>query len=568
MRPFDPRLMRFASATRRFAIAAVVVGSLTAALVIGQAIALTNIVVPVFTDGADLDSVKGAILTLALLVAARAVLAYATEALAFRSSAAAKSQLRVGVLSHIMRLGPIWLSGRKSSELTQLLTRGIDGLDAYFSRYLPQLVLAVVVPLTVGIVIATQDVLAAVIVLVTVPLIPVFMILIGKYTQSRVNRQWYTLGRLAGHFADVVAGMSTLKVFGRAGAQAANVHKIGESYRAATMGVLRISFLSALVLEVLAMLSIALVAVSIGLRLVSGSMTLQAGLLVLILVPEVYLPLRQVGVHFHAAADGLGAARQLVDILEIEPIESGQLSPDQLGTAGIAFRDVELTYPGRSAPALQSLNVDFVPGKITALVGPSGCGKSTILAILARFIDPTKGEVSVVGHGGSHRIQDFDVEAWRSKVYWIGQHPELVSGTIAENVRLGRPEITDDQVNQSLTTMGLRPLVAELALGIHTPVGEAGRLLSVGQTRRVALARALVSGADVLLLDEPTAALDLETEAAVLAAIGQIAQTSTVIVVAHRPALIAAADVVLRLSQPEANPGHAGDLPALTGSSA
>ena len=295
-----------------------------------------------------------------------------------------------------MRLGPVWLSRQNSAELTQLTTRGVDGLDAYFSRYLPQLVLAVMVPLCVGLVILTQDLLAAVIVLVTVPLIPVFMILIGLYTQGRVDKQWSTLSRLSGHFVDVVAGMSTLKAFGRAGAQAKTVREIGDRYQSTTMGVLRVSFLSALVLEVLAMLSVALVAVSIGLRLVDGTMTLQAGLLVLILVPEVYLPLRMVGTHFHAAAEGLGAARQMIEILEEDPPASGPRTdvPD-LATATISFSDVGVGYVGREDSAVEGLSFAIAPGSVTALVGPSGCGKSTALAVLERFIDVDAGSVWV-----------------------------------------------------------------------------------------------------------------------------------------------------------------------------
>lgn len=549
MRPFDPRLMRYASATRGFIGASIVAGILTTALIIVQAFAITGIVVPVFTEGQALEDVRAALYVLTVVVLVRIALAYISERLAFKSSAAAKSQLRLGVLEHVMRLGPVWLSRQNSAELTQLTTRGVDGLDAYFSRYLPQLVLAVMVPLCVGLVILTQDLLAAVIVLVTVPLIPVFMILIGLYTQGRVDKQWSTLSRLSGHFVDVVAGMSTLKAFGRAGAQAKTVREIGDRYQSATMGVLRVSFLSALVLEVLAMLSVALVAVSIGLRLVDGTMTLQAGLLVLILVPEVYLPLRMVGTHFHAAAEGLGAARQMIEILEEDPPASGPRTdvPD-LATATISFSDVGVGYVGREDSAVEGLSFAIAPGSVTALVGPSGCGKSTALAVLERFIDVDAGSVWVESNGSQVELREYDIDAWRRAVAWVGQDPTMVSGSLADNVRLANSSASDSDVLCALEVVGLTHLVAELPDGIATVLGEGGRALSAGQARRVALARAFCQQAGLVLLDEPTAALDVESEALVIAAVAELAKTRTVLVVAHRPALVELADHVVDLA--------------------
>ena len=549
MKPFDPRLMRYASATRGFIGASIVAGILTTALIIVQAFASTGIVVPVFTEGQALEDVRAALYVLTVVVLVRIALAYISERLAFKSSAAAKSQLRLGVLEHVMRLGPVWLSRQNSAELTQLTTRGVDGLDAYFSRYLPQLVLAVMVPLCVGLVILTQDLLAAVIVLVTVPLIPVFMILIGLYTQGRVDKQWSTLSRLSGHFVDVVAGMSTLKAFGRAGAQAKTVREIGDRYQSTTMGVLRVSFLSALVLEVLAMLSVALVAVSIGLRLVDGTMTLQAGLLVLILVPEVYLPLRMVGTHFHAAAEGLGAARQMIEILEEDPPASGPRTdvPD-LATATISFSDVGVGYVGREDSAVEGLSFAIAPGSVTALVGPSGCGKSTALAALERFIDVDAGSVWVESNGSQVELREYAIDAWRRAVAWVGQDPTMVSGSLADNVRLANSSASDSDVLRALEVVGLTHLVAELPDGIATVLGEGGRALSAGPARRVALARAFCQQAGLVLLDEPTAALDVESEALVIAAVAELAKTRTVLVVAHRPALVELADHVVDLA--------------------
>lgn len=550
MRPYDPRLVRYANATRGFILASVVAGAITTVLIILQAYAITDIVVPVFTEGETLADVSAAVMVLASVLVVRTALAYLSEWLAYKSSADAKSQLRTGVVEHLMRLGPVWLSQRNSAELTQLTSRGIDGLDAYFARYLPQLVLAVMVPLSVGIVILTQDVLAAVIVVCTVPLIPIFMILIGLYTQSRVDRQWATLSRLSGHFVDVVAGMSTLKAFGRASAQAATVRELGDRYRSTTMGVLRISFLSALVLEVLAMLSVALVAVSIGLRLVEGKMTLSAGLLVLILVPEVYLPLRMVGTHFHAAAEGLGAATRMLEILETPPPTSGSVTAvPNLSSCSIRFDSVVVTYEGREEPALDGATFELPAGGVTALVGSSGIGKSTVLAVVERFMDPVAGTVTVTDFtGASTNLLDFDVDAWRARIAWVSQDPALLPLTLADNVKLAQPNASDAEVLAALAEVGLADLVHELPDGIQTLIGEGGRSVSAGQARRIAIARAFCQRAELVLLDEPTAALDAESEQLVIAAVDRLTQHASVVVVAHRSAFVERADVVVDLA--------------------
>jgi len=533
-------------------VATVVIGVATTILIIVQAFAITGIVVPVFTRGEGIEQVQTAIVVLAVVIVIRVVVSYLSEWVAFRASADAKSQLRLGVTQKILDLGPVWLSGRNSAELTQLITRGVDGLDGYFSRYLPQLVLAVMVPLSVGVVILTQDLLAAVIVVVTVPLIPVFMILIGMYTQKKVDRQWESLSRLSGHFVDVVVGMTTLKAFGRGRAQSQRVRAIGDEYRKTTMGVLRISFLSSLVLEVLAMLSVALIAVSIGLRLVDGSMTLEAGLLVLILAPEVYLPLRLVGMHFHAAAEGLGAAQQMIEILEQDPPRSGQrVDVPDLSRATISFDGVSVHYSGRDDPALIDFHLVIAPSSVTALVGLSGAGKSTALAVLERFVDVDTGTVLVTGADGAPAVDltDFEIDAWRANIAWVGQDPQLVLGSLADNVRLARPTAPDSDVWAALEVVELAAFVRSLPDGLATKVGESGRVFSAGQSRRIALARAFCqTDAGLVLLDEPTAALDAATERGVASAIRELATSRTVVLIAHRESLVSIADHVVDLT--------------------
>ncbi len=447
-----------------------------------------------------------------------------------------------------------------------LITRGIDALDGYFSRYLPQLVLAVIVPVAVLLTMLGQDILSTIIVAVTIPLIPLFMILIGMYTRSRVDRQWKTLAVLSGHFLDLVSGLPTLKIFGRAKSQATAIRAIGDRYRSTTMGVLRVSFLSSLALELIATLSVALVAVSVGLRLAEGQITYSVALFVLLLAPEAYLPLRLVGQHFHAAAEGLGAAERLFEILETE-VPTGGAAAIQPGHMRITVEGLQVTYPSRPDPALERADFVALPGTVTAVVGASGGGKSTLINALLGFIEPSSGRIVVQSEDGAVvDLRDVDLLAWRRCVGWLPQHSRLVSAdvadspTIADAVRLGRPSASAEEVWSALAAAGIADDVGALPEGIESRLAADGSGLSVGQLQRLALARVIITEADVVLLDEPTAALDVATEAAVVDAIRLLAaRGATVIVVAHRPALIEVAHQIVRLGRSEAVPaGVAG----------
>ncbi len=550
VKPLDPRLLAHARATRTFLVAAVAIGAASALLIVAQAVLIASVVVDAFQDGATLADVRTPLLLIAAIAMGRAVLAWAAEAVGHRSAASATSQLRLQVVERALRLGPAHFSGQGAGELTSLVTRSGPALDSYFSRYLPQLVLAVVVPLIAGTVILTQDAMSAVIIALTIPAIPVFMSLIGRYTQARVDRQWNTLGTLSGHFLDVVEGLPTLKVFNRARAQAQTVRRVGEAYREATMGVLRISFLSSLVLELLATLSVALIAVAIGLRMVEGNIDLRSGLIVLILAPEVYLPLRMVGVHFHAAADGVGAAERMFAVIEA-PLPTPGTTQVDASTATIAVRDLQVRYGDRVAVPGATLVIR--PGRMTALVGPSGCGKSTLLSVLLGLVGPPTAQVSgsvevTDATGRSVPLAELDLPAWRAQLGWVPQAPSMLAGTVADNVRLGRPGFTDDQVLGALRAAGLS-VQDELADGLATSVTEGGAGVSVGQARRIGLARALLANPAILLLDEPTAALDGSREAEVGAtAAALVARGITVVVVSHRASIIDAADDVVDLS--------------------
>ncbi|MCD9903261.1 thiol reductant ABC exporter subunit CydD [Streptomyces sp. MT29] len=541
MKPIDPRLLRYARATRFFLAAVVGLGLVGAALVIAQAMLIAEIVVGGFEDGLTVTELRNPLFLLAAVAVGRALVAWLTELAAHRASAAVKSELRGRLLERAAHLGPGWLSGQRTGSLVALATRGVDALDDYFARYLPQLGLAVVVPVAVLARIVTEDWVSAAIIVVTLPLIPLFMILIGWATQSRMDRQWQLLSRLSGHFLDVVAGLPTLKVFGRAKAQAESIRTITTQYRRATLRTLRIAFLSSFALELLATLSVALVAVTIGMRLVHGELDLYTGLVVLILAPEAYLPIRQVGAQYHAAAEGLSAAEEIFAVLETEPRAAG--TEDVPDSTRLELEGVTVRHEGRTEPSLDAASLTVEPGETVALVGPSGVGKSTLLNVVLGFAIPDEGRVRV----GGRDLAELDPERWRSRIAWVPQRPHLFAGTIAENVRLARPDADDEAVVAALQDAGAYDFVAELPDGERTLLGEDGAGLSGGQRQRLALARAFLADRPLLLLDEPTASLDGETEAGIVEAVRRLAAGRTVLLVVHRPALLAVADRVVTL---------------------
>jgi ATP-binding cassette subfamily C protein CydCD len=539
MKPVDPRLVRYAGATRGFLLASVALGVLGAGLVVAQAMLVAEVVVGCFQRH---EAVTVPLALLAVVSVLRGLVGWGTEVAAHRASARVKSQLREQLLRRATELGPSWLAGQRSGELVTLATRGVDALDDYFARYLPQLALAVVVPVAVIARILLADWLSALVIVLTLPLIPVFMVLIGLATQSAMDRQWSTLGRLSHHFLDVVAGLPTLKVFGRAKAQAEAIRRSTDQYRRATMRTLRIAFLSSLALEMLSTISVALVAVGVGLRLVDGGLDPYTGLLVLVLAPEAYLPIRQVGTHYHASVEGLAAAEQIFAVLETPLPAAGTLAAPSTG-----FR---ITVDGLTvdhAPGLRDLSLTVSPGDVLAVTGTSGVGKTTLLSVLLGFTAPDSGTVRVDGRP----LPELAAASWHSRIAWVPQHPHLFAGTIADNVRLARPEATDQELDAALRAAHAEDFVRALPLGSGTPLGEDGGGISAGQRQRLALARAFLADRPLVLLDEPTANLDGASEAAVVDAIRALARDRTVILTAHRPALLALATHRLTLT-PEA----------------
>ena len=479
------------------------------------------------------------------MIAGRSLLAWAAERTAHRASASAKSELRRATAEHVAALGPAGLEGSGTGRLSTLVTTGIDALDGYFARYLPQLFLAVIVPVAVIAVVAGADWVSAVLIAVSLPLIPIFMALVGATTRDRTVARIRSLQKLAGHFLDVVAGLPTLKVFGRAKAQAQSIADVTDRYRATTLATLRLTFLSSLILELLATVSVALVAVAVGLRLLDGDMSFRDALFVLVLAPEAYLPLRALGANYHASADGMQAAQDVFALLEqpeVAPLGGSSASTD----VSIRISGLEFTYPGRRVPALDRADLVVAAGETVAVTGASGCGKSTLLAIILGLRVPGAGSVSL----GGVDLADLDLEDWRSQIGWVPQRPHLFARSVADNIRLGRPDASDAAIAGALEAAGLTEVVRRLPRGADTLLGEGGTGLSAGERQRVSLARAFVRDAPLLLLDEPTASLDGGTEAEVLEAVRRLVTGRTALIVAHRPALAALADRVVELAAP------------------
>jgi ATP-binding cassette, subfamily C, bacterial CydCD len=571
VRALDPRLLRYARETKTFICVSVALGTLAALLIVAQAWLLAEIVARAFVDGDTLAGLRAPVAALLAVVLVRAVRAWAAELAASRSSARAKSQLRGALLSRIAVLGAEGVAATPGAGvparngpatptvareqpgdaggLAILATRGIDALDGYFALYLPQLLLAAIVPVIVIIAVLVRDWLSAAIIICTIPLIPLFMALVGAATRERMDRQLRVLQRLSGHFLDVVAGLPTLKVFGRAKAQARAIRAISDRYRTASLATLRVTFLSSLILELVATLAVALVAVAIGLRLMGGDLGLRTALFALVLAPEAYLPLRRLGASYHASAEGMAAAEQVFAVLESQPPPHlARARVPDLASAAVEIDGLSVRYPDRARPALDGVALAVCPGETLALVGPSGCGKSTLLGVLLGLVAPAAGSVRI----GGVELAELDLAEWRSRLAWVPQRPRLFSATIAENVRIGRRDASEAEIRRALADAGLAEVVRRLPAGLSTVLGEGGAGLSAGERQRLALARAFVRDAPLLLLDEPTANLDGETERGVIEAIGRLARGRTVLLVAHRPALAALADRVVALESPPA----------------
>ena len=543
MRPLDPRLLRYARSSRVYLFLTVVIALTSAVLTITQAYLLTKIIVAIFQKHADFAGIKRSLIALITVFVARTILSYFTEWLGAIASSRMRNELRLQLLNKALTSGAGTVNEMGSTQLSVLATRGINNLDGYFAKFIPQLFIASIVPVLVGVTIATEDLQSGIIVLLTIPLIPIFGIMIGRYTAAATLKRWKSLEILSGYFADLLKGMRTLKVYGRAHLQTEKLKAVGAEYQEETMRVLKISFLSSLALELIATLSVALLAVSIGLRLVSGSLSLSVGLFILIISPEVYWPIRQVAGYFHAAADGIAAFNQIYAILDKSEVVGNVEISD---ISAISWSSLIVEYPDRTSIHIPAGQIKS--GEFQALIGASGSGKSTLVKILLGFLIPTSGEISVSTLQGTFALEDINPTSLRTMISWLPQEPHFAIGTISQTLRQVAPASSDRELIQLLSDVGLE--LGDLNQGLATELGKLQQGLSVGQLRKIGLARAIAKKSPVLILDEPSASVDDASEEIISqlvqreAALGRI-----VLVISHRPVLADAAHTTIDMAR-------------------
>jgi len=539
VKPIDPRLFRFSKSSRGFTFASVLIATISAALTITQSTFLAHLITQVFEQNKLVRSLKPLVIVLALVFISKALLSYISERIAAVASASIRRDLRLQLVDRIFSTDAA--SKKGPAELSLLATRGVDNLDPYFAKFIPQLFIASVVPLIVGSAIAYKDFLSGIVIICTIPLIPLFGILIGRFTASATQKKWQSLAILSGYYLDLISGIATLKLFGRSKQQINNLQKVGDDYRSETMKVLRISFLSSLALEIIATLSVALMAVTIGLRLVNGSITLQTGLFVLVLAPEVYWPIRQVSAQFHAASDGVEAANRIFEILET-PVSTASNSIS--GVTEISWSDLIVEFEGREKLLIPAASIKS--GAVNLIAGPSGSGKSTLISILMGFKSDYIGDVIVKGKNGSAKLSDLDKELWRKQLSWLPQEPHFQNATIFEVLGQIKNDLSKDEATQVLASAGLD--ISDMPNGLDTGLGGLNEALSIGQRRKVALARALIKPSSIVILDEPSASVDDASELIIAEVIKSLSQQGKIVlVVSHRENIISNVDSVIHI---------------------
>ncbi len=514
-----------------------------------QARRLSQIVAEVFLNGQTLAGVSTSLRWLLLIILLRAGVAFAGELAAGAAALKVKANLREMLLRRLFELGPAYTQEEHSGELVTTVVEGIEALDAYFSQYLPQLLLAALIPLLILLAVFPIDGLSGLVLLFTAPLIPVFMILIGQNAKTLTLRQWNTLQRMSVHFLDTLQGLTTLKMLNRSRERVDSIRQVSERYRQATLRVLRLTFLSALVLEMVGTISVAIVAVQIGIRLLYGHIGFEEAFFILVIAPDFYLPLRTLGLRFHAGTSGVAAAQRIFEVLEApRPLKAPAPGPvrREIRLAPpfeLAFEGVGFTYPNRSEAALDGITFEIHSGERVALVGPSGSGKSTLLHLLLRFGEPQSGRILLNGAP----LSEIALEDWRTQVAWVPQQPYLFNDTLSANIRLGNPQASPEAVRQAARQANLDDFIQSLPDGYETEIGERGARLSSGQAQRLALARAFLKDAPLMVMDEPTAHLDPEQEDVLREAVYRLGQGRTVVMIAHRLATLQQADAILVL---------------------
>ncbi len=539
------RLFKRALAERSVILTTVTLGALGTILIIWQMSLLSRVIDGAFLQASTWPALQGPLAWLLTVIFVRVALLWLHEFIVQRGATRIKLEFRHKLFEHLLRLGPAFSQRRRGGSLVATLLAGVDKLEPFVARFTPQVLLMGIVPPLIAVYVFYLDRLSGIILLVTGPLIPLFMWLLGSLAQRQSDKQWRTLSRLSGHFLEVLQGLTTLKLFNRSKTQLKTIAQVSDNYRRSTMNVLKVAFLSGLVLELAAMLSTALVAVTVGIRLVQGNMDFEAALLVLLLTPEYYLPFRQLGVHHHAGMEGLAAAEDIYAILDKDvPVATNTELP-QVATVELELANLSYQYPDASRAAVQNLTALLTPGTVTALVGASGAGKTTLVKLLLRFLQWQEGELRVNGLP----LSQFQAESWRSLVALVSQSPYIFDDTVLENLRLARPTANLAEIEEATKLAEAHDFINDLPLGYDTPLGERGLRLSGCERQRLAIARAFLKDAPLLIFDEASSALDPETEATISRALQKLKRGRTVLVIAHRLTTIKAADQILLMDE-------------------
>ncbi len=544
----DRRLFQLLKEERTPFIVSIISGILAATMLVAQAYYLSQVIDSAFIKKSGMERLILPLGLFALFSTLRMAFNWFSHNEANRGTLIIRKKLFTRLTSTVGALGPIYAKSVQSGRLSTTLLKGVEALDAYYSQYIPQIFFALFTPLLIAGTILPGDPISGGILLSTAPLIPLFMILIGKSASAMTEKQWKTMSRMSGFFLDVLQGLPTLKLFAQSKRQHDAIEKSGESFRHATMRVLKVAFLSSLTLELVGTIGMAIIAVAIGFRLMSGKLTFQHALFVLILTPDFYLPLRQLGTKFHAGMEGVSASKEIFAILDQSTPVSVQKPAfavqESAGKQPILFTDVSYTYPGGSQPALEGINATIPEGKTTAIIGPSGAGKSTLINLLLRFQEPGEGSITIDGNP----IHAIPLEEWHKQISWVPQHPYLFNATLRENILLAKPEASQEEMESALKKTDLTTFVSTLPDGLETMIGEEGARLSGGEAQRVALARAFLKNAPLLVLDEPTSHTDPELEAALRNSIQELMRGRTTVIIAHRLETIRSAEQIIVVS--------------------
>ena len=542
----DRRLFEYLKRARWPFVLTIFFATLAAVSIILQALKLSTIVDRSFLNHQNLQMLLPVILVFVLITLGRFVFNWLSETFASITATKIKYSLRKDLLQHLNHLSPVLIDLEQSGEISNTANNGVEALDAYFRSYLPQVFKSALIPLTILIFVFPLDQISGIVFLFTAPVIPVFMVLIGQLAQSATQKQWKALSSMSAFLLDVIEGLTTLKILNRSQTLVKRIESISEAFRMRTMRVLRIAFLSALVLEMAATISTAIIAVEIGLRLLYAKMAFADAFFILILAPEFYQPMRLLGSSFHAGMEGFEAAKRMFEIFAIPQQEQAKKAAALKTTASVSivFDQVHASYPNARSEALKGVSFEILPGKKNVLVGKSGAGKSTVFNLLLKFLQPTAGTIRINGQS----LAELPPESWYRWISWAPQKPYLFHDTIAQNIRLSKPEATDEEVVQACRMARLHDFIEQLPEQYNTIVGEQGARLSGGQAQRVALARAFLKDAPIILLDEPTSNLDPQLDAEVQEILKQFGSDKTQFVIAHRLNTVRQADYIIALA--------------------